>query len=92
MRKITFDEEELFVIAVFEPFSRKGAIADMDQVLPELSDDDDIRTLVVSAREKLKRITDREFKELDIEDYLEDLEWEDDEGRTGDSEKDGEEK
>ena len=55
MKKITFDEEELFAIAVFEPDTRINTISGLDRVLPELQDDPEMRDLVRSAREKLKR-------------------------------------
>ena len=37
MRKITFDEEELFAIAVFEPAAREKTVEQMEEVLAELS-------------------------------------------------------
>ena len=76
MRKITFDEEELFAIAVFEPGSRKETTAKMSGVLEELTEDPDMHALIVSASEKLKRISDKEFEELDIDGYREELAWE----------------
>ena len=39
MRKITFDEEELFAIAVFEPGSREETATKMSGVLEELTVD-----------------------------------------------------
>ena len=39
MKKITFDEEELFAIAVFEPDTRVNTIKRLERVLPELQDD-----------------------------------------------------
>ena len=76
MRKITFDEEELFAIAVFEPGSREETAAKMSGVLEELTEDPDMHALIVSASEKLKRISDKEFEELDIDGYREELAWE----------------
>ena len=79
MRKITFDEEELFAIAVFEPGSREETAAKMSGVLEELTEDPDMHALIVSASEKLKRISDKEFEELDIDGYREELAWEEEE-------------
>ena len=76
MRKITFDEEELFAIAVFEPGSREETAAKMSGVLEELTEDPDMHALIVSTSEKLKRISDKEFEELDIDGYREELAWE----------------
>ena len=93
MRKITFDEEELFAIAVFEPGSREETAAKMSGVLEELTEDPDMHALIVSASEKLKRISDKEFEELDIDGYREELAWEEEEDpeATSDSENPGEE-
>ena len=79
MRKITFDEEELFAIAVFEPGSREETAAKMSGVLEELTEDPDMHALIVSTSEKLKRISDKEFEELDIDGYREELAWEEEE-------------
>lgn len=58
MRKITFDEEELLVLAVMEPDNRKNTIAMLTKILPEVKDDPDLEAIVVSATEKLKLISD----------------------------------
>ena len=83
MKKITFDEEELFAIAVFEPDTRVNTIKRLESVLPELQDDPEMRDLVRSAREKLKKISDREYSLLDLDSYREELEWEMNEEETG---------
>lgn len=79
MRKITFDEEELFAIAVFEPGSRQETAARMTGVLEALAEDPDMHALIVSASEKLKKISDREFEELAVDGYREELAWEEEE-------------
>ena len=83
MKKITFDEEELFAIAVFEPDTRINTIKRLERVLPELQDDPEMRDLVRSAREKLKKISDREYSLLDLDSYREELEWDMNEEETG---------
>ena len=83
MKKITFDEEELFAIAVFEPDTRANPIKRLERVLPELQDDPEMRDLVRSAREKLKKISDREYALLDLDSYREELEWDMNEEETG---------
>ena len=85
MKKITFDEEELYAIAVFNMETREKAITGMEKVLDLMDDDPEIKALLVSVKEKLKRITDKDYKELDVERYIEELEEEDDE----ESEEDG---
>ena len=83
MKKITFDEEELFAIAVFEPDTRVNTIKRLERVLPELQDDPEMRDLIRSAREKLKKISDREYSLLDLDSYREELEWDMNEEETG---------
>lgn len=80
MRKIAFDEEELLVLAVLEPDTRKNTIARLEEILPEVKDDPDMEAIVISADEKLKRITDEAFDLLDLEEYREELQAEDEEG------------
>ena len=75
MKKITFDEEEMFVIAVFNPDTRSNTIHIMREVLPELKDDQDMFDLLLSAMEKLKRISDDEYKKMDLSDYRDEIEW-----------------
>ena len=82
MRKITFDEEELFAIAVFKPDTRANTAAMMESVLPELEDDEDMRAIVLSAKEKLKRITDEEYARLGLEEFREELAY-DEEDESG---------
>ena len=80
MRKIVFDEEELLVLAVLEPDTRKNTIARLEEILPEVRDDSDMEAIVISAAEKLKRITDEAFDLLGLEEYREELQAEDEEG------------
>ena len=51
-----------------------------------MDDDPEMKALLVSVKEKLKRITDKDYKELAVEHYIEELEEEDDEEE---SEEDG---
>ena len=83
MKKITFDEEELFAIAVFEPDTRVNTIKRLERVLPELQDDPEMLDLVRSAREKLKKISDREYSLLELDSYREELEWDMNEEENG---------
>ena len=86
MKKITFDEEELYAIAVFNMETREKAITGMEKVLDLMDDDPEMKALLVSVKEKLKRITDKDYKKLEVERYIEELEEEDDEEE---SEEDG---
>ena len=49
-------------------------------ILPEVKEDPDMKAIVISAAEKLKRISDEEFSSLDLEAYREELKDEDEEG------------
>ena len=80
MRKIVFDEEELLVLAVLEPDTRKNTIARLEEILPEVRDDPDMEAIVISAAEKLKLITDEAFDLFGLEEYREELQAEDEEG------------
>lgn len=77
MRKIIFDEEELFALAVLKTENRRDAIGKLEEILPEVKEDPDMEGIVISAAEKLKRITDQEFSGLDLTSYEEDLQEED---------------
>ena len=81
MKKISVDEEELYVIAVFEPATRAGTISLMEEVLPEVKEDQDMYDLLFSTLEKLKLVTDEVFESLDLDSYRAEpeLDWEDDE-------------
>ena len=78
MKKISFDEEELYVIAVFEPATRAGTISLMEEVLPEVKEDPDMYNLLFSTLEKLKLVTDDVFESLDLDSYRGDPELEED--------------
>ena len=48
MKKITFDEEELYAIAVFHIETREKAIAGMEKVLGLMDDDPEMKALIVA--------------------------------------------
>ena len=80
MKKVAFDEEELLVLAVLDPDTRKNTITRLEEILPEVKDDPDMEGIVISAALKLKRITDEAFDLLGLEEYREELQAEDEEG------------
>lgn len=79
MRKITFDEEELFALAILEPADRKSMVGKMADILPELKEDQEMYSLLLSAMEKLKRISDRDYEKLGLNAYREELRYMDEE-------------
>ena len=82
MRKITFDEEELLVLAVLEPGSREETIARLEEILPEVQDDQDMAGIVISTAEKLKRISEEAFDNLGLDVYRRELQEEDEKGAS----------
>ncbi|MBQ7371015.1 MAG: hypothetical protein IJW67_03870, partial [Blautia sp.] len=65
---------------ILEPDTRRNTIRQLEAVLPEVKEDPDMKAIVISAAEKLKRISDEEFSSLDLEAYREELKDEDEEG------------
>ena len=90
MKKIAFDEEELLVLAILEPDTRRNTIRQLEAVLPEVKEDPDMKAIVISAAEKLKRISDEAFAGLDLDSYRKELEEEDEneDGNEGENDAD----
>ena len=74
MKKITFDEEELYAIAVFNPDTRTGTADAMEEVLPLLKDDTEMHALLMNIVKKLRKIPDDVFNNLELEEYREEIE------------------
>lgn len=68
MMKITFEEDELIIISMFEKEDRRETIREIEDVLTFVKDDE-IETLVIGTIEKLKLMSDDEFVGLDLEEY-----------------------
>ena len=77
MRKVFFEEDEMRVISMFDTTSREKALAALENVLSFTREDADLSAVVISAVEKLKRISDLEFDQLDFEIYRLETEEED---------------
>ena len=69
MKRIRFEEEEMYVISCFDTSSRETALQAVQFVIPFTKDDEELSALVVSSVEKLKMIPDEEFDQLDFESY-----------------------
>ncbi|MCC8125896.1 MAG: transposon-transfer assisting family protein [Clostridiales bacterium] len=69
MTRITFEEDELIVIAMFEEKTRQETIKGIEEILPYIKGDTELEEVVIGTVEKLKRMPDKEFARLDLEAY-----------------------
>ena len=69
MRKVTFETNEMLVMAMFDAGNRKHTLERIEEVIPNVQDDEEVLPLVVNTIEKMKRISDAEFHKLDLEPY-----------------------
>ena len=67
--RVRFEEEEYFVMAVFEKDTRTGTMEEIRRVLPFISEDGEILALVNSTLKKMEQLTDQEFSGMDLETY-----------------------
>ena len=80
MSKVTFEEDELAVVALFQENTRKDTIdilKDTLEVLEEMKEDpleDDLMETIASAISKLQMIEDKYYYSLDLNRYLNNLE------------------
>lgn len=69
MRKVTFEQDEMLVMAMFDAGNRKHTLERIEEVIPYVQDDEEVLPLVVNTIEKMKRLTDVEFHKLELEPY-----------------------
>lgn len=74
MRKIQFEENEYLVIAMFEANNRLATMEKIAEVVPYVEDDAEIYPLVMTTLEKMKCLSDEDFKKLDLEPYKQEAE------------------
>lgn len=67
--RVRFEEEEYFVMAMFEKDTRTGTMEEIRRVLPFISEDGEMLALVNSTLKKMELLTDQEFSLLDLETY-----------------------
>ena len=77
MRRITFEDDEMCVISMFDTSSRETVITAIESVIPFTRDDAELSEVVINTVEKLKRINDKDFRKLDFETYRMDAEEDD---------------
>lgn len=68
--RVRFEEEEYFVMAVFEKDTRTGTMEEIRRVLPFISEDGEMLALVNSTLKKMEQLTDQEFSGMDLETYV----------------------
>lgn len=77
--RVRFEEEESFVIAMFEKDTRTGTMEEIRRVLSFISEDGEMLALVNSTLKKMEQLTDQEFSRLDLETYeqepVEEVSW-----------------
>lgn len=82
MSKVTFEEDELAVVALFQENTRKDTIAilkDTLEVLEETSGspmEEELLNIIASAIDKLQLLEDKYYYSLDLDAYLNNLEAE----------------
>ena len=67
--RVRFEEEEYFVMAMFEKDTRTGTMEEIRRVLPFISEDGEMLALVNSTLKKMEQLTDQEFSGTDLETY-----------------------
>ncbi|HIR26527.1 MAG TPA: transposon-transfer assisting family protein [Candidatus Choladousia intestinigallinarum] len=67
--RVRFEEEEYFVMAVFEKDTRTGTMEEIRRVLPFIREDGEMLALVNSTLKKMEQLTDQEFSGMDLETY-----------------------
>ena len=66
---IRFEEDELFVMAMFEKNSRIETMQEIRRILPFVKEDAEMLNLINATLKKMERLTDQEFSAIDLEVY-----------------------
>lgn len=66
-----FEQDEYYIMAMFQKENRQQTISAIKNVLSYLTEDEEMFSLVDGTLQKLKRISDQEFQQLDLEIYEE---------------------
>lgn len=69
MRMISFDKDEYIVMAMFEAENRQATIGKIEEILPFIQKDAELVKIVTGTIEKMKRMPDEQFAQLDLEPY-----------------------
>lgn len=66
---IAFNKDEYIVMAMFEAESRQATIGKIEEILPFIQKDTELVKIVTGTIEKMKRMPDEQFAQLDLEPY-----------------------
>lgn len=66
---VRFSEDEYLIMAMFERENRQQTMREIRSAIPFLMEDAEMLSLVNSTLEKMERISDKEFSEMDLEPY-----------------------
>lgn len=67
--RISFEEEEYFLMAMFQKESRMETMGEIRTVIPFVKEDAEILSLINSTLKKMEHISDDIFSKLDLEVY-----------------------
>ena len=70
--RVRFEEDEMFVMAMFKKENRLATMQEIRRILPFIKEDGEMLALVNHTLEKMDQLTDKEFAAIDLEDYLQD--------------------
>ncbi len=66
---VRFEENEYFLMAMFQKESRQATIEEIHNVIPYIGRDEEMLALINSTLEKLWFLTDEAFLSLELESY-----------------------
>ena len=66
---VRFEENEYFLMAMFQKESRQATIEEIHKAIPYIGRDEEILALINSTLEKLWFLSDESFLSMDLEPY-----------------------
>lgn len=72
MRKVVFEQDEYLVMAMFDTGSCQRTMEKVQESLPYIKDDEELHKLVIETIEKMKRLSEEEYRAIDLEPYKQD--------------------
>ena len=72
--KFDFNEDEILILGIYEEESREKSIEAMKAILEDLTDDPEMLELVRGTIDKLSKLTDEEYLQIDFSEYEDELE------------------